>query len=91
MIERRMKGQPLETFRYHNYGSLVSLGDYSAVGNLMGGLIGGNMFVEGVIARIMYVSNYTLHLAALHGWSRVILGSVGRYLRERTEPQVKLH
>jgi NADH dehydrogenase len=91
MIERRIKGQPLQTFSYHNYGSLVSLGDYSAVGNLMGGLIGGSMFVEGVIARIMYISNYTLHLAALHGWARVILGSIGRYLRERTEPRVKLH
>ena len=91
MIDRRISGEPLQTFHYHNYGSLVSLGDYSAVGNLMGGLIGGNMFVEGLIARIMYVSNYTLHLAALHGWSRVILGSVGRYLRERTEPRVKLH
>ncbi len=91
MIRRRMQGQPLEVFRYHNYGSLVSLGDYSAVGNLMGGLIGGNMFIEGIVARVMYISNYTLHLAALHGWARVALGSLGRYLRERTEPRVKLH
>lgn len=90
-IRRRIDGKPLTAFRYHNYGSLVSLGDFSAVGNLMGGLIGGNMFVEGVIARVMYVSNYTLHLAALHGWPRVALGSLGRYLRERTEPRVKLH
>ena len=69
----------------------MSLGETSAVGNLMGGLIGGAMFVEGVIARIMYISNYTLHLAALHGWPRVALGSFGRFLRERTEPRVKLH
>ncbi len=90
-LMRRLAGKPLGRFRYHNYGSLVSLGDWSAVGNLMGGLIGGNLFVEGLVARIMYVSNYTLHLAALHGWPRVALGSVGRYLRERTEPKVKLH
>ena len=91
MMKRRIGGSALKPFRYHNYGSLVSLGETSAVGNLMGGLIGGSMFVEGAIARIMYISNYTLHLAALHGWTRVVLGSVGRFLRERTEPRVKLH
>ena len=69
----------------------MSLGDWSAVGNLMGGLIGGNLFVEGLVARVMYVSNYNLHLAALHGWPRVALHSFGRFLRERTEPRVKLH
>jgi hypothetical protein len=53
----------------------------------MGGLIGGNLFVEGSIARLMYISNYTLHLAALHGWPRVALHSLGRFLRERTEPR----
>jgi len=91
MMKRRIDGKPMKPFRYHNYGALVSLGKTSAVGSLMGGLIGGAMFVEGVIARIMYISNYTLHLAALHGWTRVALGSAGRFLRERTEPRVKLH
>jgi NADH dehydrogenase len=90
-IRRRLAGQPLTRFRYANWGSLVSLGDWSAVGNLMGGLIGGNLFVEGLVARLMYVSNYNLHLAALHGWPRVALHSFGRFLRERTEPRVKLH
>ncbi len=90
-IVRRIDGKPPQRFRYHNYGSLVSLGETSVVGNLMGGLIGGSMFVEGLIAKFMYISNYTLHLAALHGWTRVALGSVGRYLRERIEPRVKLH
>ncbi|HEY7902365.1 MAG TPA: NAD(P)/FAD-dependent oxidoreductase [Casimicrobiaceae bacterium] len=91
MMKRRIAGVPLRPFRYHNYGSLVSLGETSAVGNLMGGLIGGAMFVEGLVARVMYMANYTLHLAALHGWTRVALGSAGRFLRERTEPRVKLH
>jgi len=91
MLRRRIDGRPVRPFRYHNYGSLVSLGETSAVGNLMGGLIGGSMFVEGLIAKAMYISNYTLHLAALHGWARVVLGSVGRFLRERIEPRVKLH
>ncbi len=91
MIVRRIEGRPLKPFTYHNYGALVSLGDWSAVGNLMGGLIGASVFVEGTIARFMYMQNYTLHLAALHGWPRVALHRFGRFLRERTEPRVKLH
>ena len=35
-IRRRLRGEPLQPFVYRDFGSLVSLGDYSAVGNLMG-------------------------------------------------------
>ncbi len=90
-VRRRLAGEPLQPFRYANWGSLVSLGGWSAIGNLMGGLMGGNLFIEGAVARLMYVANYTLHRAALHGWPRVALHSFGRFLRERTEPRVKLH
>ncbi|CAH2802034.1 MAG: unnamed protein product [Candidatus Burkholderia crenata] len=34
----------------------MSLGHFSAVGSLMGGLIGGNMLIEGLFARFMYQS-----------------------------------
>ncbi|MEO8281744.1 MAG: NAD(P)/FAD-dependent oxidoreductase, partial [Ideonella sp.] len=42
-IRRRMAGQPLLDYRYRDFGSLVSLGEYSTVGNMMGGLIGGSL------------------------------------------------
>ena len=42
-IERRLAGKPLREWRYRDFGSLVSLGEYSTVGNLMGGLVGGNL------------------------------------------------
>ena len=42
----RLDGRPLP-ITYRDLGSLVSLGHFSAVGNLMGGLIGGNMLIEG--------------------------------------------
>ena len=38
---RRLAGEPLQAYRYRDFGSLVSLGEFSTVGNLMGGLIGG--------------------------------------------------
>jgi len=90
-LERRIDGKPLEPYIYRDFGSLVSLGKYSTVGSLMGKLIGSAMFVEGVFARIMYVSLYRMHLYALHGLARVVFDVLGHVVTRRTEPRVKLH
>ncbi|WP_174991133.1 NAD(P)/FAD-dependent oxidoreductase [Pandoraea anapnoica] len=90
-VEARLKGQSLPTFTYRDFGSLVSLGKFSAVGNLMGGLIGGSMFIEGLFARVMYTSLYRMHVAALHGVWRMMLDTVANRLRRSTVPRVKLH
>ncbi len=87
----RLDGRPLPEFTYRDFGSLVSLGHFSAVGNLMGGLIGGSMLVEGLFARFMYMSLYRLHIAALHGYPRMMLDTVAHWLRRTTLPRVKLH
>ncbi|MGB9149128.1 MAG: NAD(P)/FAD-dependent oxidoreductase, partial [Burkholderiales bacterium] len=81
----------LTDFHYQDFGSLVSFGDYKAVGSLMGKLIGGSMFIEGLLASIIYVSLYKLHLIALHGYFNVVLDTAARFLKRRTEPRVKLH
>ena len=47
-IERRLGGAPLTPYRYRDFGSLVSLGRSSTVGNLMGFLSGRGLFVEGL-------------------------------------------
>ena len=57
----------------------------------MGGLIGGSMMIQGLIARWMYVSLYKLHQVSIHGYIRVALDTIGRFLRRRMEPRVKLH
>ncbi|NRF86768.1 NAD(P)/FAD-dependent oxidoreductase [Burkholderia gladioli] len=87
----RLEGRPLPAFGYRDFGSLVSLGHFSAVGNLMGGLIGGNMLIEGLFARFMYMSLYRLHIAALHGYPRMVLDTFAHWLRRSTLPRVKLH
>jgi NADH dehydrogenase len=87
----RLENRSPPRFRYRDFGSLVSLSEGSAIGNLMGGLIGGSVLIEGLIARLMYVSLYQMHLAALHGMARMVLDIVTRFLRSRTEPRVKLH
>jgi NADH dehydrogenase len=90
-VKARLAGAPLPEFRFHDFGSLVSLGHLSAVGNLMGRLIGGNMVVQGLIARWMYASLYKMHQVAILGWVRVAIDSVSRLVRQRLEPRVKLH
>jgi NADH dehydrogenase len=90
-LPRRLAGEPLAEWRYRDFGSLVSLGHYSTVGSLMGKLIGGNLFIEGVFAGLMYKSLYKMHQLALHGLTKVSLDTVARLITRRTEPHVKLH
>jgi len=83
-------GTPVD-FVYNDRGSLVSLSRYSAFGNLMGNLVGGQMAVEGFMARLIYQSLYRMHLIAIHGWIKglalIAVGTVNRVVR----PKLKLH
>ena len=90
-LGNRLNGRKLPEFTYRDLGSLVSLGHFSAVGNLMGGLAGGNMHIEGLFARLMYASLYRLHIAALRGYPRMMLDTVAHWLRRTTLPDIKLH
>jgi NADH dehydrogenase len=90
-IGRRLEGKPLAEWRYRDFGSLVSLGEYSTVGNLMGALTGGSLFIQGRFARLMYLSLYKMHELALHGFWKVGLDTLARLITRRTEPHVKLH
>jgi NADH dehydrogenase len=90
-LRRRLAGQAVQPWHYRDFGSLVSLGQYSAVGSLMGKLVGSSFFVEGYFARFMYVSLYKMHEYALHGLIKVALDTLVRLITRRTEPQVKLH
>jgi len=90
-VAARLAGRPLPEFHFRDYGSLVSLGEVSAVGTLMGNLIGGSMLVQGLIARAMYAALYKMHQRSLFGTVAVVLDTIGRFLRGRVEPRVKLH
>lgn len=90
-IMNRLNGRPPAPWRYRDFGSLVSLGEYTTVGNLMGALVGENMWIEGWFARMMYLSLYKMHELALHGFGKVALDTVARMITRRTDPHVKLH
>ena len=90
-IERRLRGQPLQPFTYRDFGSLVSLGRWSVVGNLMGFLFGRGIFIEGLFARIMYRSLRLMHERALSSTTRALLALIARGFAYRVAPRVKLH
>ncbi|MFU2486617.1 NAD(P)/FAD-dependent oxidoreductase [Thauera sp. WH-1] len=90
-LQRRIAGKAVQDYRYRDLGSLVSLGEFSTVGNMMGGLTKGDLFIEGWFARMMYTSLYKMHELALHGWVKVTLDTLARMITRRTEPHVKLH
>ncbi len=90
-IKNLMREQPLADWHYRDFGSLVSLGEYTTVGSLMGALVGGNLFIEGLFARLMYKSLYKMHELALHRPTKVTLDTLARLITRRTEPHVKLH
>ena len=90
-IKRRLKGESLRPFVYRDFGSLVSLGEFSTVGNLMGFIVGKSMLIEGYFARLMCRSLFKMHQRALHGSSKVFVETLARLITRRTEPHVKLH
>ena len=90
-VKARLANQPLTEWRYRDFGSLVSLGEYSVVGNLMAGVSSKNLWIEGWFARMMYLSLYKMHELALHGFWKVSLDTAARVITRRTESHVKLH
>ncbi len=85
------KGRSSRSFKYRDFGSLVSLSKYTTVGNLMGNLVRGTIFVEGWVARMAYLSLYRMHQAAVHGRFSTLLIMLGDRIYKATRASVKLH
>jgi len=91
MLPRHLRGEPLRLFEYRDFGSLISLGKFSTVGSLMGSITRGSVMIEGLFAKLMYLSLYKMHEFALHGFTKVFLDTLARIITRRTEPHIKLH
>ncbi len=93
IIRARIQGEsePPGEFAFRDYGSLVSVGHTRGVGSLMGVLSGKSWFVEGLLARLMYMSLHLMHHAAVLGLLRTTSLALGRLLLKRGAPRVKLH
>ena len=90
LLARRDDG-PRPEFRYHDYGSLVSLGPQAAVGVLTGALTGKSIRVGGAAASLLYALMYQKHLLQLHGSLRMAAHTLVDWLRAKILPPVRLH
>lgn len=93
VFNKKIQGnhQVVPPFKYKDYGSLVAVGHSKGVGNLMGVLSGKSWFVEGMVARTMYMSLHLMHHAAVLGILRTASLALGRLLLKRSAPRIKLH
>ena len=89
IINRLSGGDPV-TFSYYDYGSLVSLGKYTTVGNLMGNLMG-TVSIGGFIAKIVYLSLYKMHQIAIHGYFRTAMLTLSNAFRRSAYVKIKMH
>jgi NADH:ubiquinone reductase (H+-translocating) len=89
-IVNRLNGLPPVKYTYHDYGSLVALGKYSTVGNLMGNLMG-TVTIGGFIARVVYLSLYKMHQLAIHGYYRTALLTLSNLFRRTAHAKIKMH
>lgn len=89
-ITNRLKGGKPVEFVYYDYGSLVSLGKYTTVGNLMGNLMG-TVSIGGFIAKVVYLSLYKMHQIAIHGYFRTAMLTLSNAFRRSAYIKIKLH
>lgn len=90
-IMNQRSQKPLKDYIYKDHGSLVNLSTYSTVGSLMGNLAKGSMFIEGHVARFVYVSLYRMHQIAIHGWFGGAAVWLAHKIGNTVKPKMKLH
>lgn len=86
-----ISGRELREFKYKDFGSLISLSQFSTVGNLMGGVMRGSLFIEGWLARLFYLSLYRMHQSTVHGFGAMLLIMIGDKIYKATRANIKLH
>ncbi|QIO09392.1 NAD(P)/FAD-dependent oxidoreductase [Acinetobacter lanii] len=85
-MKDRIAERALPMFKFSEKGSLVSLSEHKAVGELLG-----QVNVQGVIAKSMYVSLYRLHQATIYGYAHAGLLTAKDFVTRKIVPKIKLH
>lgn len=85
-IKARLKGRSQPMFHFSDKGSLVSLSENQAVGELLG-----QVNVQGLVAKSMYVSLYRMHQATINGYLHTSLFAIKDFVTRKVMPKIKLH
>lgn len=88
-LARQLRGRAALPFRFHNRGTLVSLGE-GTVGDVPSAFPRGDLQVSGVGARLAYAALYEQHQAELFGVWKTAALALSRTLRRSGQPAVKM-
>ena len=89
-LARQLRGRPALGFRYRYKGTLVSLGEGSAVGDVLAPS-GGAVRLSGLGAKLAYTGLYEAHLAELFGVPGAAALALGGALQRSAQPKIKLY
>ena len=90
LIARIEGAQQLDAFRYRDKGSLVSLGERWAIGNLNLGR-SRQIGIRGYPAKLAYLSLHRRHQIEVLGWPRALITLLRDFLAGSSRPRIKLH
>ncbi|KGT48856.1 MULTISPECIES: NAD(P)/FAD-dependent oxidoreductase [Acinetobacter] len=86
-LRLRVNGKTsLPIFTFSDKGSLVSLSENKAVGELLG-----QVNVHGFVAKSMYISLYRLHQATILGYTHAGALTLKDFVTRKISPKIKLH
>lgn len=85
-LKARLTGKQQPMFIFNDKGSLVSLSENKAVGELLG-----SVNVQGFVAKSVYVSLYRLHQATIYGYTHAGLLTAKDFVTRKIMPKIKLH
>jgi NADH dehydrogenase len=87
----RDEGANLKPYHYKDMGSLVNLARYKTLGAMMQPFASREIFVEGLLARLAYLSLYRMHQIALHGYLRTGYFMWAGRIHRTVRRMIKLH
>ena len=90
-LEKINNNEKTPDFVYKDFGSLISLGSAETVGTLMGFLQGKSLFVEGKVAKMMYIHLYQHHQIKINGFIPAFFLLIGKLIQKLFKPTGKLH
>lgn len=89
-LKLMIKGKRLPYFYYKDYGSLVTISQYTAIGRLMAHR-NIHIGIGGKLARWVYAALYKRHQIIILGWWRVLMLSIANFFTRHTKTRLKLH
>lgn len=78
-------------YRYRDFGSLIALGGKDNIGNLIPNLLKRHIFIEGIIAKYMYLLLHLAHHQLLLGYGKTFLLVLARFAQNRLSGRLKWH